>query len=106
MEIRYGDGAYALSLLVHRSRAQVREYINRFSHFSPPLNVRPGDLVMLDEALVICALHSAAFRFDDRYCESGPAASASLESVEVVVRDGSACVADGGGELARAVADL
>ena len=93
-EIRYGEGAYAFSLLVHRSGAQVKVYVNRCPHFALPLNVRPGEFVMLDGERVMCALHGAVFRLDTGYCEAGPAASSSLESVEVVVRDGSVCVAD------------
>jgi nitrite reductase/ring-hydroxylating ferredoxin subunit len=48
---------------------------------------------MLDGARVMCALHGAVFRLDNGYCEAGPVASSSLESVEVVVRDGLVCVA-------------
>lgn len=92
-EIRYGEGAYAFSLLVHRSCAEVRVYVNRCPHFSLPLNTRPGEFVMLDGARVMCALHGAVFRLNDGYCEAGPAATSSLESVEVVVRGGLVCIA-------------
>jgi hypothetical protein len=51
-EIRYGEGAYAFSLLVHRSGGQVRAYVNRCPHFALPLNVRPGEFVMLDATLI------------------------------------------------------
>jgi len=93
-EIRYGEGAYAFSLLVHRSSAEIKVYVNRCPHFSLPLNTRPGEFVMLDGARVMCALHGAVFRLDNGYCEAGPAASSSLEPVEVVVRDGSVYIAD------------
>lgn len=93
-EIRYGEGAYSLSLLVHRAGAQVKAYVNRCPHFSLPLNVRPGEFVMLDGARVMCALHGAVFSLDNGYCEAGPARSSSLESVAVVVRDGSVCIAE------------
>jgi nitrite reductase/ring-hydroxylating ferredoxin subunit len=93
-EIRYGEGAYALSLLVHRSRTEVRAYVNRCPHFSVPLNNRPGEFVMMDGARVMCAFHGAVFRLDNGYCEAGPAATSFLEVVEVVVRDGSVCVAE------------
>jgi nitrite reductase/ring-hydroxylating ferredoxin subunit len=94
-EIRYGEGIYAFSLLVHRSRGQVKVYVNRCPHFSLPLNVRPGEFVMLEGERVMCALHGAVFRLDNGHCEAGPAASSALESVEVVVRDGLVCIADG-----------
>ena len=94
-EIRYGEGAYAFSLLVHRSGAGVKAYVNRCPHFSLPLNIRPGEFLMRDGARVMCALHGAVFRLDNGHCEAGPAPGSSLESVEVVVRDGSICIADG-----------
>jgi nitrite reductase/ring-hydroxylating ferredoxin subunit len=96
-EIRFGEGAYAFSVLIHRSGARVKAYVNRCPHFSLPLNVRPGEFVMLDGARVMCALHGAVFRLDNGYCEAGPAASSSLESVEVVVSDGLVCIADSAG---------
>ncbi len=68
--------------------------MNRCPHFSLPLNVRPGEFVMLEGERVMCALHGAVFCLDNGYCEAGPAKSSSLESVEVVVRDGSVCIAD------------
>jgi len=100
-EIRYGEGAYAFSPLVHRSGGHVKAYVNRCPHFSLPLNVRPGEFVMLDGARVMCALHSAVFRLDNGYCEAEPAASSALESVEVVVRNGSVCIADSDCEARR-----
>lgn len=92
-EIRYGEGAYAFSLLLYRTHGEVKAYVNRCPHFSLPLNIRPGEFVVLDGARVMCALHGAVFRLDDGYCEAGPAASSSLEPVEVVVRDGSIYIA-------------
>jgi nitrite reductase/ring-hydroxylating ferredoxin subunit len=92
-EVRYGEGAYALSLLVHRSVSGIRAYVNRCPHFSLPLNASPGQFVMLDESRVMCAFHGAVFRLDSGYCEAGPAASSFLESVEVNVLDGMVCIA-------------
>lgn len=93
-EIRYGEGAYALSILVHRSGTGFKAYVNRCPHFSLPLNVSPGQFVMLEGARVMCALHGAVFRLDNGNCEAGPAATSFLESVEVIVRGGSVCIAD------------
>jgi nitrite reductase/ring-hydroxylating ferredoxin subunit len=95
-EVRYGEGAYAFSLLVHRSGAQVKAYVNRCPHFSLPLNNLPGQFVMMEGARVMCAFHGAVFRLDDGYCEAGPAATSFLEPVEVIVRDGAVCVAESG----------
>jgi nitrite reductase/ring-hydroxylating ferredoxin subunit len=94
MEIRYGEGAYALSLLLHRTSAGIKAYVNRCPHFSLPLNARPNQFVMLDATRVMCAFHGAVFRLDNGYCEAGPAASSFLEPVEVIVRDGAVCIAD------------
>jgi nitrite reductase/ring-hydroxylating ferredoxin subunit len=101
-EIRYGEGAYAFSLLVHRSSTDVRVFVNRCPHFSLPLNARPGQFVMVDEAHVMCAFHGAIFRLDNGYCVAGPAASSFLEPVEVTIRDGTVCIAHSnfGGDIA------
>jgi nitrite reductase/ring-hydroxylating ferredoxin subunit len=93
-EIRYGEGAYALSLLVHRTRAEVKAYVNRCPHFSLPLNNLPGQFVMMEGARVMCAFHGAVFRLEDGYCEAGPAETSVLEPVEVMVRDDAVCIAD------------
>jgi nitrite reductase/ring-hydroxylating ferredoxin subunit len=95
-ELRYGDGAYALSLLVHRSGADIKAYVNRCPHFSLPLNASPGHFVMLDGERVMCAFHGAVFRLDNGYCEAGPAATSFLEPVEVMIRDGAVCIANPG----------
>jgi nitrite reductase/ring-hydroxylating ferredoxin subunit len=95
-EVCYGQGAYALSFLVHRFGAEVKVYVNRCPHFSLPLNARPGQFVMMEGARVMCAFHGAVFRLDNGYCEAGPAATSFLEPVEVVVRDGAVCIADSG----------
>lgn len=92
-EVRYGDDAYALSLLVHRSGAEIKAYVNRCPHFSLPLNARPGQFVMVDAERVMCAFHGAVFRLGDGYCEAGPAASSLLEPVEVVVQHGMVRIA-------------
>ena len=78
-EIRYGEGAYAFSILVHRSCTEIKAYVNRCPHFSLPLNARPDQFVMLDGARVMCAFHGAVFRLDNGYCEAGPATSSFLK---------------------------
>jgi nitrite reductase/ring-hydroxylating ferredoxin subunit len=95
-EVCYGKGAYALSLLVHRSGAEIKAYVNRCPHFSLPLNASPGHFVVLEGERVMCAFHGAVFRLDNGYCEAGPAASSFLEPVEVIVRDGTVRIADSG----------
>lgn len=95
-EIRYGEGAYALSILVHRSGTDIKAYVNRCPHFSVPLNNLPGKFVMMEGGRVMCAFHGAVFRLDSGYCEAGPAATSFLEPVEVIVRDGAVCIADRG----------
>jgi nitrite reductase/ring-hydroxylating ferredoxin subunit len=92
-EIRYGEGAYGFSVLVHRSCAQVKAYVNRCPHFSLPLNNLPGQFVMMEGERVMCAFHGAVFRLEDGYCEAGPAETAFLEPVEVIVRDGMVRIA-------------
>ena len=67
--VRRGDDAWA--------------YRNRCPHFSIPLNYEPDTFWTYDAELVMCAHHSAMFRFEDGVCVDGPCEGARLTSVAI-----------------------
>jgi nitrite reductase/ring-hydroxylating ferredoxin subunit len=62
-------------------------YANRCPHFSVPLDFEPGDVLCYRGQVLMCAHHSALFRFEDGHCIEGPCAGASLDAVEIAVDD-------------------
>jgi nitrite reductase/ring-hydroxylating ferredoxin subunit len=88
IELRYGAGEDAFTLLLHRSGSGVKAYVNRCPHFSLPLNARPGEFLLMGGARIMCSFHSAVFRLEDGHCVDGPAVGMALESVPIEIRDG------------------
>lgn len=72
-------------LIVVRRGEQVWAYVNRCPHFSVPLDFEPGKVSCYRSQVLMCAHHSALFRFDDGVCIDGPCAGAALESVPVEI---------------------
>ena len=78
------------SIVVVRRGEQVWAYVNRCPHFSVPLDFEPGEISCYRAQVLMCAHHSALFRFEDGHCIEGPCAGARLETVAVEVdSDGS-----------------
>ncbi|HEX7907263.1 MAG TPA: Rieske 2Fe-2S domain-containing protein [Paraburkholderia sp.] len=67
--LRRGDNAWA--------------YRNVCPHFSIPLNYEPNTFWAYDAELLMCAHHSAMFRFEDGMCVDGPCEGAALTAVEI-----------------------
>jgi len=70
-------------LVAVRQGQQVWVYVNRCPHFSVPLDYRPLEFCTFRGKVLMCAHHSAMFRFDDGQCIDGPCKGAQLESVPV-----------------------
>jgi nitrite reductase/ring-hydroxylating ferredoxin subunit len=79
-------------VIVVRRGAKVWAYVNRCPHFSVPLNYEPGLVHCYRSQVLMCAHHSAMFRFEDGRCIEGPCAGASLDAVPVVVDEDSLAV--------------
>jgi nitrite reductase/ring-hydroxylating ferredoxin subunit len=71
-------------LVAVRRGTQVWVYRNRCPHFSVPLDYEPGAFCTYQQRLLMCAHHSAMFRFEDGHCIDGPCLGARLDSVPVV----------------------
>ncbi|HUL66744.1 MAG TPA: Rieske 2Fe-2S domain-containing protein [Burkholderiaceae bacterium] len=78
------DGSKRNVILLRRG-AEVWAYVNRCPHFSQPLDFEPGEFATYDGRILMCAHHSAMFRFEDGFCVDGPCAGHRLDPVEVRV---------------------
>ncbi|SAL43909.1 Rieske (2Fe-2S) domain-containing protein [Caballeronia udeis] len=67
--LRRGDSAWA--------------YRNVCPHFSIPLNYEPNTFWAYGGELLMCAHHSAMFRFEDGVCVDGPCLGARLTPVPI-----------------------
>lgn len=63
-------------------------YLNRCPHFSIPLDFEPGVFCTYDSNMLMCAHHSAMFRFEDGLCVDGPCEGAALTRIDVFVSEG------------------
>ncbi|MCY1350187.1 Rieske [2Fe-2S] domain protein [compost metagenome] len=81
-------GALALEtgerrLVAVRKGEQVWVYRNCCPHFSVGLDFQPGVFCTYRGQVLMCAHHSALFRFEDGQCIDGPCKGARLEAVPV-----------------------
>ncbi|HTT11373.1 MAG TPA: Rieske 2Fe-2S domain-containing protein [Burkholderiaceae bacterium] len=81
---RQPDGSTRAVILLRRG-GQVWAYINRCPHFSLPLDFEPGEFATYDGRILMCAHHSAMFRYEDGVCIEGPCAGHRLDAVEARV---------------------
>jgi nitrite reductase/ring-hydroxylating ferredoxin subunit len=82
--LRRGDDAWA--------------YRNVCPHFSIPLNYEPNTFWAYDAELLMCAHHSALFRFEDGLCIDGPCQGAALTAVAIRVEQRQIFNIDGRGQ--------
>jgi nitrite reductase/ring-hydroxylating ferredoxin subunit len=82
----HGDGVQRVIVLRRGDRCWA--YVNRCPHFSVAMDFEPGTFATYDGEVLMCAHHSALFRFDDGHCIDGPCAGARLEPVAVRVQGG------------------
>ncbi|MFP6560421.1 Rieske (2Fe-2S) protein [Paraburkholderia sp. B3] len=74
-------------VIVRRGEA-VWAYVNRCPHFSVPLDFEPGEISCYRAQVLMCAHHSALFRFEDGRCIDGPCTGSALDTVPVTVGSG------------------
>lgn len=87
----YGDEN--VSLLVTRRGDAIAAFRNKCPHAGYPLQRADGRVMVQEGRYVVCAAHGASFALDDGACAGGPCNGDGLERVEIVVRDGTVCVA-------------
>ena len=84
-EVKFGANDDAFSVIVFRTGAEVRAWVNNCPHFSLPLNSQPNEFLMLPGERVMCAYHCAVFRLSDGLCTEGPAQGMGLDRVPIQV---------------------
>ena len=76
------------SLVAVRKGERVWVYRNSCPHFSVGLDFHPGRFCTYRGQVLMCAHHSAIFRFEDGLCIDGPCEGARLTPVAVRIEAG------------------
>ncbi|WP_091777487.1 Rieske (2Fe-2S) protein [Paraburkholderia steynii] len=83
-QVASAEGGEA-AIVVLRRGDRAWAYRNVCPHFSIPLNYEPDTFWTYDSEHLMCAHHSAMFRFEDGVCVDGPCLGAALTRVHVRV---------------------
>ena len=84
----------AESLILHRSGASIRAWLNVCPHAGRRLDWAPGKFLKSKEGHLICAAHGASFELQRGDCIAGPCRGDSLRAVAVEVRDGQVVLSE------------
>lgn len=79
------EGASKAGLVIVRDGQRVYAYDNVCPHFSVRLDYRPGEFSTYRGEVLMCAHHSALFRFRDGVCIEGPCQGRQLTPVSVTL---------------------
>lgn len=83
IEIRFGQGRMAFSMIVLKSADGPRAFVNLCPHYSMPLDAGTGRF-RDDAGLLECLQHFAQFRPEDGMCIAGACPGASLDAIPLV----------------------
>ena len=84
-------------LLLLRSGADVRAFVNRCAHFGVPLAAKQAQLIFKPHTSITCNVHYARYRWADGICESGECEGESLVPVPLhISAAGHICIAPSG----------
>lgn len=86
MELKSTDPT-TMDVVIIRRGDEAWAYQNMCPHFSVPLNYEPNTFWTYDSELIMCAHHSAMFRFEDGVCIDGPCKGAVLRPVPILIED-------------------
>ncbi|MGS1108561.1 Rieske (2Fe-2S) protein [Achromobacter anxifer] len=84
----------ARPVILLRRGATVWGYQNRCPHFSVTLDAAHGAVLTYEAQVLMCAHHSALFRFEDGLCIEGPCQGAALDPQPLCVAAGQVYAAD------------
>ncbi|WP_088141427.1 Rieske (2Fe-2S) protein [Achromobacter xylosoxidans] len=84
----------ARPVILLRRGATVWGYQNRCPHFSVTLDAAHGAVLTYEAQVLMCAHHSALFRFEDGLCIEGPCQGAALDPQPLRVAAGQVYAAD------------
>ena len=83
----------AESLILLRQGDCVKAFLNVCPHAGRRLDWAPGQF-LIDQGLLVCAVHGASFNIPGGACVAGPCRGDSLREVSVAVRDGQVWLAE------------
>jgi nitrite reductase/ring-hydroxylating ferredoxin subunit len=89
-----GSGDWPLRGFVVRRGDLVRAYVNHCPHVGHALDLRPGEFLTQDGALILCSSHGALFEPDAGLCIAGPCSGARLRSLPLRIVAGYVLLAD------------
>ncbi|MBP0595454.1 Rieske (2Fe-2S) protein [Paraburkholderia sp. LEh10] len=89
-----GKAVAEAGIVVLRRGDHAWAYRNLCPHFSIPLNYEPDTFWTYEGEHLMCAHHSAMFRFEDGMCVDGPCVGAALTRVPVRVEQRVVVVSD------------
>jgi nitrite reductase/ring-hydroxylating ferredoxin subunit len=89
------DGVVQRVIVLRRGET-LWAYVNRCPHFSVGLDFEPGEFATYDGAVLMCAHHSAMFRYEDGYCFDGPCLGQRLDGFALRRHGTQFFPADGG----------
>ena len=81
-EVIFGKEKEKFRILLLRKGEEFWCYLNNCPHFSLPLNYHPQTFITLD-GLVMCAHHTAFFKFENGDCVDGPCTGNGLTALPV-----------------------
>lgn len=80
IELRFGQGRMAFSMIVVKSSNGPRAFVNLCPHYSMPLDAGTGTFCNAD-GLLECLQHFALFRPEDGACIAGACMGGSLDAI-------------------------
>ena len=87
MEIRVTIGENPFFIMLFRVENNILAYRNTCPHQGLSLNWAPNRFLVGDDGLLVCAHHGAAFDLSNGKCLQGPCKGASLQAVDILIRD-------------------
>lgn len=88
LDISYNSSILEL-LLVCYAPGKIAAYLNHCPHTGVNLNWQPNQCFDFSQQYLACSVHGALFQPDDGKCIYGPCVGQSLDTVELVIKDGS-----------------
>lgn len=86
------------AILVFTGEGEVRAWLNYCQHWTD-VRLDRGDGASIRGDEIVCQKHGALFRIEDGFCTAGPCSGASLEPVEIRIKNGNVVLTDDGYEF-------
>ena len=87
-EVLVQDDGSRQFIALFRQGDAVRAYINSCPHQGRSLNWAPDQFLLGKDETLVCPHHGACFEINSGLCISGPCEGASLDPVDIKIRDG------------------